>query len=104
PEFEFSKKEFKRAIRSAPRNVLPNATETKVVATANARALRHFFRLRGSIPGDIEMREVAAEAFKLVRNEAPSLFDDFGLQQLSDGSPILKQSVPHLMATPTNEK
>ncbi len=86
---ELSKKEFKRAIRSAARSVLPNATETKIVVTANARALRHFFKIRGSIPGDIEMREVAAALFNHVRIEAPSLFADFTLEKLADGSPVL---------------
>lgn len=89
PGLELSKKEFKRAIRSAARSVLPNATETKIVITANARALRHFFKVRGSIPGDIEMREVAAALFKAVRTDAPSLFDDFKLESLPDGSPVL---------------
>jgi thymidylate synthase (FAD) len=86
---ELSKKEFNRAIRSAARSVLPNATETKIVVSANARALRHFFKIRGAILGDIEMREVAAALFKLVRVEAPSLFDDFILGNLPDGSPTL---------------
>ncbi len=89
---ELSKKEFRRAIRSAARSVLPNATETKIVITANARALRHFFKIRGSIPGDIEMRKVAAALFNLVRSEAPSLFDDFALQKLRDGTPVLTHS------------
>ena len=89
PGLDLSKKEFKRAIRSAARSVLPNATETKIVATANARALRHFFKIRGSIPGDIEMREVAAALFNHVRIEAPSLFADFTLEKLADGSPVL---------------
>ncbi len=89
---KLSKKEFNRAIRSAARSVLPNATETKIVITANARALRHFFEIRGSIPGDIEMREVAAALFELVRTEAPSLFDDFNLQDLPDGTPLLTLS------------
>jgi thymidylate synthase (FAD) len=87
-----SKKEFKRAIRSAARSVLPNATETKIVVTANARALRHFFKIRGSIPGDVEMREVAAELFGRVRKEAPQLFHDFTLQRLPDGTSMLAYS------------
>jgi thymidylate synthase (FAD) len=90
--FKLSKKEFKRAIRSAARSVLPNATETKIVVTANARALRHFFTIRGSIPGDIEMREVAAAVFELVKIDAPSLFDDFALRSLPGGSPSLNHS------------
>lgn len=92
PGFDLSKKEFNRAIRSAARSVLPNATETKIVVTANARALRHFFMVRGSIPGDIEMREVAVTIYELVRTDAPSLFDDFALCCLPDGSPALVHS------------
>jgi len=86
---ELSKKESKRAIRSAARSVLPNATETKIVVTANARALRHFFKIRGSILGDIEMREVAAALFSQVQPEAPSLFADFTLGELRDGTALL---------------
>jgi thymidylate synthase (FAD) len=89
---ELTRKEFKRAIRSAARSVLPNATETKIVVTANARALRHFFRVRGSIPGDLEMREVAVAVYELVQADAPSLFDDFAMCCLSDGSPALVYS------------
>jgi thymidylate synthase (FAD) len=91
PGLDLQQKEFKRAIRSAARSVLPNATETKIVVTANARSLRHFFKVRGSIPGDVEMREVAAALFKSVQAEAPSLFADFCLKTLSDGSPVLAQ-------------
>ena len=94
PGLDLQQKEFKRAIRSAARSVLPNATETKIVVTANARALRHFFGVRGSIPGDVEMREVAAALFKLVKDEAPSLFADFTLGTLPDGSPVLTRHVP----------
>lgn len=88
---DLQRKEFQRAIRSAARSVLPNATETKIVVTANARAMRHFFKVRGAIPGDVEMREVAAELFRAVQNDAPSLFADFTLKSLSDGTPILTQ-------------
>ena len=48
---ELDKKETKRAIFSAARSVLPNATDTKVLVTGNARALRHFLKIRGGIPG-----------------------------------------------------
>jgi thymidylate synthase (FAD) len=88
-ELDLQEKEFNRAIRSAARSVLPNATETKIVVTANARALRHFFEVRGSIPGDMEMREVAAGLFTLVQVEAPSLFADFVLGTLPDGTSVL---------------
>ncbi|MGA3070328.1 MAG: FAD-dependent thymidylate synthase [Terracidiphilus sp.] len=88
---DLDKKELKRAVRSAARSVLPNATETKIVLTANARALRHFFQVRGSIPGDIEMRLVAARLFQIVEREAPAMFFDFKTEKLSDGSPIVRR-------------
>jgi thymidylate synthase (FAD) len=84
-----SKKEMKRLIRSSARSVLPNTTETKIVMTANARALRHFLVVRGSIPGDEEMRIVCRELLKVLKKEAPALFRDFELSSMADGSPIV---------------
>jgi thymidylate synthase (FAD) len=82
-------KEQVRAMRSAARSVLPNATESKIVATANARALRHFLDVRGAIEGDSEMRRVSSELLKVAAAEAPHLFADFSLESLPDGSPIV---------------
>jgi thymidylate synthase (FAD) len=84
-----TKKEIKRLIRSSARSVLPNATETKIVITANARAIRHFLGVRGSIPGDEEMRRVCGELLKLLKIEAPAFFMDFELKSLADGSPVV---------------
>ena len=85
-------KERSRSIRSTARSVLPNATESKIVVTANARALRHFLKVRGSIEGDSEMRIVSAELLKNLRLEAPNLFTDFSMQILRDGTPIVLHS------------
>ena len=84
-----SKKEMRRLIHSSARSVLPNSTETKIVITANARAIRHFLVVRGSIPGDEEMRLVCGELLKLLKAEAPAFFMDFELKSLEDGSPIV---------------
>ena len=62
---------------SSARSSLPNATETKIVITANARALRHFFEMRGALDGDWEMRKVACALYNIVNVDAPSLFADF---------------------------
>ncbi|HCQ8407878.1 TPA: FAD-dependent thymidylate synthase [Klebsiella variicola subsp. variicola] len=72
-----SRKEKMRALRSASRSILPNATETKIIVTANARALRHFFEMRGAIEGDYEMRTVSEKLYNIVNNDAPALFQDF---------------------------
>jgi thymidylate synthase (FAD) len=81
-----AQREKKRAVRSAARGILPNCTETKIVTTANARALRHFLSVRGAIPGDYEMRELSVKLLSVVGAEAPHLFVDFRTATLPDGS------------------
>lgn len=78
-EQTLSNRERSRFIRTAARSVLPNATETAIAVTGNARAWRHFLNIRGAIEGDVEMRLVSAELFKRLSAEAPSLFADFEL-------------------------
>lgn len=87
-------KELRRAIRSAARSVLPNATETQFFLTANARALRHFLRVRGAIGGDEEMRQVSAALLRLLKIESPALFADYTTESLDDGSPIVLHRRP----------
>ena len=75
-------------LRHAP--VLPNATETKIVFSANGRALRHFLRVRGSIAGDLEMRKICGLIYSRLVEEAPSLFLDYKLSLDSNGYPIVE--------------
>lgn len=72
--------------RQAARSVLPNATETKIFMTANARALRHFVEYRGAPDAEPEIRKVALAVLQIMRIEAPNLFDDYTTQALPDGS------------------
>ena len=72
--------------RQAARSVLPNATETKIFVTANARALRHFIELRGSEHAEVEIRKVAVKVLDIMRVEAPGMFGDFESIELDDGS------------------
>ena len=58
------------------RFVLPNACETKIVVTANARELRHFFRLRMDRHAQWEIRQLACRMYDLVMEVAPPLFED----------------------------
>ena len=76
----------RKLARQAARSVLPNATETKIFVTGNARALRHFIELRGSEHADVEIRKVAVAMLKLLQRESPSLFADYELKPLADGS------------------
>lgn len=67
----------KKAIEDA-RYVLPNACETKLVATFNARSLYNFFRHRLCERAQWEIRDMAFEMMKLVKAEAPTLFKKVG--------------------------
>ena len=75
----------RKLARQAARSVLPNATETKIFLTGNARALRHFIELRGSEHADVEIRKVAVAMLKILQAESPSLFGDYTLVPLGDG-------------------
>lgn len=66
----------KKDINQVARYILPNATETKLVVTANARAWRHFIELRGSFHADPEIRRLACEIAKLLLKLSPELFQD----------------------------
>lgn len=56
------------------RFVLPNAAETKIVVTMNARSLLHFFEERCCNRAQWEIREMANLMLKEVRKVAPTLF------------------------------
>jgi thymidylate synthase (FAD) len=60
------------------RFVLPNAAETKIVVTMNARELHHFFNLRCCRRAQWEIRDMAREMLRLVRRTAPLLFATAG--------------------------
>ena len=56
------------------RFALPNAAETQIVITANARALLDFFTLRTCNNAQWEIRELAFAMLRLAKRAAPSLF------------------------------
>jgi thymidylate synthase (FAD) len=76
----------RKMARQAARSVLPNATETKIFVTANARALRHFIEMRCNEHAEVEIRKVAAEVLRVVQKAAPNLFGDYAFETLPDGS------------------
>lgn len=60
------------------RFVLPNAAETKMIVTMNARELLHFFDLRCCNRAQWEIRALAIEMLKLVKVVAPNIFGQAG--------------------------
>jgi len=75
----------KKRARQAARSVLPNSAETKIVATGNARALRHFCEMRGSGSADLEIRRLAGAVLRALHQEAPNIFGDMRLVPSADG-------------------
>lgn len=60
------------------RFVLPNAAETRLVMTMNARELLHFFSLRCCERAQWEIRRLAWTMLGIARREAPALFKNGG--------------------------
>jgi len=81
----------KKAIEDA-RFVLPNACETKMIVTMNARSLQNFFRHRCCNRAQWEIREVADQMLALVSAVAPELFKKSGPPCLVGGCPEGKMS------------
>ena len=67
------------------RYLLPNACETNIVVTMNARELRHFFSLRCCSRAQWEIRAVAMQMLRLAQEAAPLLFEGTGASCVSQG-------------------
>ena len=69
------------------RFVLPNASETKIIVTMNARELLHFFELRCCERAQWEIRALAIEMLRLVKPVAPVIFSSAGPACVAGGCP-----------------
>jgi thymidylate synthase (FAD) len=83
----------RKMARQASRSVLPNATETKIFVTGNARAFRHFIEMRASRHAEVEIRKLAVKVLQILQQEAPHIFSDYQLVPLPDGT--LEAVTPH---------
>ena len=81
----------KKAIEDA-RFVLPNACETQMVMTMNARSLQNFFRIRCCRRAQWEIQDIANQMLKLVSEAAPNLFKNAGPSCLTGPCPEGKMS------------
>lgn len=85
-ESEARKKAVKLANEDA-RFVLPGACETKIITTMNARQLLHFFEERTCVRAQWEIRELATQMLKLVKEVCPVIFDNAGPGCVKGGCP-----------------
>jgi thymidylate synthase (FAD) len=68
----------KESVQEDARFVLPNAAETKIVVTMNARELRHFFQVRCCNRAQWEIRDLAWTLRGMIKEVAPNLFEKTG--------------------------
>jgi thymidylate synthase (FAD) len=85
-EWVESKVHRRKMAREAARSVLPNATEVKIVVSANVRAWRTMLELRLGEGAELEIRRLAVEALTVLKTEAPRLFSDFEIYRADDGA------------------
>lgn len=87
----------KTAIEDA-RYVFPNACETKIVLTMNARGLINFFEHRCCERAQWEIRALAVEMLKQVRTVAPLVFKEVGPKCLIGPCPEGAMSCGNILA------
>lgn len=72
------------------RFVLPNAVESQIVVTANFREWRHIIELRGNPDAQWEIRKVAIEVLKILKDYAPTVFEDF---EIDEENTLIKKKI-----------
>jgi len=63
------------------RYILPNSTTSELVMTANFRELRHFIKLRGEKAAQREIRNLAINILKILKEEVPEVFQDMVIDE-----------------------
>lgn len=81
----------KKALEDA-RFALPNACETKIIVTMNARTLLNFFKERCCSRAQWEIRDVAYQMLDLVLDVAPNVFSKAGAPCVFGACPEGKMS------------
>lgn len=83
------KAEARKKVNQAARSLLPNETEAPIVFSGNVRALRHVIEMRAASPADVPIRLVTTRIFLCMRAIEPTLFNDYKLYQLNDGTHVV---------------
>lgn len=90
---EIAPRDRRKWARQAARSILPNACETKIFASGNSRAWRHFLEMRGSPHADTEIRMLAVQVAQALKKESPNIFHDVEIYDEADG--LLAVRVAH---------
>ena len=63
------------------RYILPNATTSEIVISANFRELRHIFEVRCVERAHWEIRQICLEMLRIMKKQAPIVFWDFHIDE-----------------------
>jgi thymidylate synthase (FAD) len=88
------KTDLRKKVQQTARAILPNETETTMVMTGNIRAWRHIFNMRASEHAETEIRKVMFNTFQILNKVAPTMFQDFEVVNLPDGTQMVKTDYP----------
>jgi len=65
------------------RFVLPQATASEIVVSANFREWRHIFRMRCNKSAQWEIRKASIQILKILKKKSPTVFEDFVIDEKS---------------------
>ncbi|MBR6523503.1 MAG: FAD-dependent thymidylate synthase [Clostridia bacterium] len=85
-------KAAEKAAQEDARYILPNACETNMIVTMNARSLYNFFHHRCCTRAQWEIRECAYQMYRLVKDIAPTIFKKAGPSCVAGPCPEGKMS------------
>lgn len=87
--FNFEKR---KKLTSAIRRIAPNGQANELGLSVNLRALRHTVQVRTARFAEVEIRNVYAQIYDLVRGKFPTIFHDARVEMV-DGFPEVKGMV-----------
>lgn len=80
------KTEMRKKVNQAARSALTNEVEAPIMFSGNIRALRHVCEMRAAGAADVPIRGVTTRIFLCMQHEEPTLFNDYKLYELPDGT------------------
>jgi thymidylate synthase (FAD) len=72
------------------RYILPNATTSEIVISANFREFRHIFQVRCHPRAHWEIRRICMMMLAVMKKEAPIVFDDFVIDKETNSATLIE--------------
>ncbi len=72
------------------RYILPNATTSEIVISANLREFRHIFEVRCHPRAHWEIRQICMMMLEVLKKEAPIVFRDFEINKETNSASLIE--------------